>query len=51
MCVAGWDKQGIQWQLRHFALRFIHLHRDATGVLHDAFREIVTLTTSGSTIR
>ena len=51
MCVAGWDKQGIQWKLRLFALRFIHLHSDATGVFRNVFREIVAMTTSGIRVK
>ena len=38
-------------QLRRFALRFIHSHSDATGVFRNAFREVVSLTTSGNRVR
>ena len=37
--------------MRRFALRFIHSHSDATSVFRNAFREVVSLTTSGNRVR
>ena len=47
----GWPHNQTLVHLRHFALRYIQSHSNATGVFRNVLREIVALTPSGNHVR